>query len=297
MNEIVWSQWENLIVPAGFTRLTPSTCDLESSSLEAITFYVPKYMGGKRALEYSKKMTNLKYLQMPNAGFDDALEYVRPGMVLCNARGVHDASTAELAIGLAITARRGFADFAKAQLEGKWIHKRYSSFNDSNIAIVGNGSIGKTIEKYLQPYDVTVTTFSRSGSNGSKKMLDFDALLPTFDIIFLILPLTSESHHLMNEQRLKNMKTGATLVNVARGPIVDTQALIAELNAGRISASLDVTDPEPLPDGHPLWSAKNCIISPHVGGDSDAFEPRGKKLVEEQLQRLAEGKPLANIVN
>jgi len=92
------------------------------------------------------------------------------------------------------------------------------------------------------------------------------------------------------------MKDGSVLVNVARGPIVNTEALIAELNSGRISAGLDVTNPEPLPSDHPLWSAKNCIITPHVGGDSSAFESRGKTLVEDQLKLLARGVQLENIV-
>jgi phosphoglycerate dehydrogenase-like enzyme len=100
----------------------------------------------------------------------------------------------------------------------------------------------------------------------------------------------------MNATRLQAMKDGAALVNVARGPVVDTEALINELKTGRITAGLDVTDPEPLPDGHPLWSAPNVIITPHVGGDSQAFIPRGRKLVEEQAERYATGAPLLHIV-
>jgi phosphoglycerate dehydrogenase-like enzyme len=113
-------------------------------------------------------------------------------------------------------------------------------------------------------------------------------------VIILILPLTHESKHFINADRIKKMKDGATLINVARGAIVDTNALIAELNTGRITAGLDVTDPEPLPEGHPLWSAPNLIITPHVGGDSAAFDPRARKMVEEQLERLAQSKPLLN---
>jgi phosphoglycerate dehydrogenase-like enzyme len=124
----------------------------------------------------------------------------------------------------------------------------------------------------------------------------FDHLLPTFDVIILIVPLTESTHHLMNASRLAAMKDGAALVNVARGPVVDTDALLAELSQGRITAALDVTDPEPLPDGHPLWSAPNVIITPHVGGDSQAFIPRGRALVEAQLARFAKGETLINIV-
>ena len=271
----IWTQWDELEVPAGFEKLSPGNFPLDSSD----------------------QMTNLKYLQMPNAGYEDALPYVRTGITLCNARGVHDASTAELAVGLAIAARRGFSDFAVAQQNGVWAHRRYQSLNDSKIAIVGAGSIGNTLAKYLSIYDVEITTYSRSGNNGSKKMSDFDRDINQFDIIFLILPLNEDSKNLMNSERLRAMKFGAALVNVARGAIVNTDVLVDMLNSGHISAGLDVTDPEPLPVGHPLWSAKNCVITPHVGGDSTAFDSRCKKLVEEQLIRLANNQTLLNIVN
>lgn len=296
MSHVVWSQWADLEVPDGFTRLSPATTPLDSADLSSITFYVPQYMGGKQALDYSRGMQNLKYLQVPNAGFDDAIAYLKPGMVLCNARGVHDASTAELAVGLAIASRRGFADFSEAQRTGTWAHKRYSSFNDSSIAVIGAGSIASTLKKYLEPYDVEIAMYSRSGSNGSRTINELDEYLPTTDIVFLVLPLNDESRGMFDARRLALMKDGALIVNVARGGIIDTDALIAELNVGRLYAGLDVTDPEPLPSDHPLWKAKNCIISPHVGGDSTAFESRGKKLVESQLQLLSHGKEPENIV-
>jgi len=296
MSQVVWSQWEDLVVPVGFTRLTPSTTPLATSDLSAITFYVPQYMSGRDSLEVSKKMPSLQYLQVPNAGFDDAIAYLREGVVLCNARGVHNASTAELGVGLAITARRGFADFAKAQQQGNWLHTQYTSLNDSNIAIIGAGSISQTLQNYLAPYDVTITIYSRSGANESKLMTELDKDLPSFDIVFLIMPLNDESRNMFDARRLSLMKDGALIVNIARGAVINTDALVAELNSGRLYAALDVTDPEPLPKGHSLWSAKNCIISPHVGGDSTAFISRGKRLIEEQLIRLSQGKEPINIV-
>lgn len=297
MTHVVWSQWDDLVVPEGYTRLSPANFDLNTGDLSQITFYVPEYMSGREGLLHSQKMNNLQVLQMPNAGYDDALEFVREGITLCNARGVHDASTAELAVGLAIAVRRGFYDFVRAQDTGEWLHRRYASLNDSKIAIVGYGSIGKTLEKYLSVYDVEITGYSRSGSDGSKKIADLDKEIGSYDIIFLILPLNAESKNMFDAQRLAKMKDGSLLVNVARGAIVNTDALIAELTSKRIFAGLDVTDPEPLPSGHPLWSAPNCIIAPHVGGDSTAFESRGKRLVEEQLARIASGAGLANVVN
>ena len=297
MSHVVWSQWDDLEVPEGFTRLSPKNCDLKEDDLSSITFYVPPYMSGTEGLLPSQKMGKLKTLQLLMAGYEDALEFAKPGIQLCNAKGVHDASTAELAVGLAIAVRRGFQDFLRAQDREEWIHKRYSSLNDSNIAIIGFGSIGQTLAKYLEVYEVSITGYSRSGGNGAKKIPEFDSDISNFDVIFLILPLNTESHHYFNTTRLSKMKDGALLINVARGPVIDTDALVKELYSKRIFAGLDVTDPEPLPKGHPLWSAPNCIIAPHVGGDSTAFESRGKKLVEQQLSNVANGQPLMNRVN
>jgi len=292
----VWSQWPELKVPAGFQKLSPLDFPLEGSDLSQITIYVQPYMTGIETLEPVRAMTNLQILQVPNAGYDAAVPYVREGITLCNAQGVHNASTAELAVGLAIAMRRGIPHFVREQDQGLWSHERMGSLNDSSIAVIGAGSIGQTLVSYLKPYEVEITTFSRSGSNGSQLMTQLDELLPTFDIIFLILPLNAESKHLFNARRLALMKDGATLINVARGPVVDTDALVAELNSGRISAALDVTDPEPLPQDHPLWRAPNVLITPHVGGDSAAFEKRGKRFIEAQLQRVAEGLPPLNII-
>jgi phosphoglycerate dehydrogenase-like enzyme len=253
-------------------------------------------MGGATALAFAGKMENLKVLQMPNAGYDDALAYVRPGLTLCNASGVHDASTAELAVTLALASRRGIPGFVQDQINENWNHARRTSLADSKIGVVGFGSIGKQVAKNLSGFEVEVIGFSRSGNDGAKKISELDSYLPSLDVVILILPLNAESKHLFNKERLSKMKDGALLVNVARGPIVDTEALIAELNTGRINAALDVTDPEPLPAGHPLWKAKNCLIVPHVGGNSTAFEPRCRKLVESQLDLMASGKPLNNVV-
>ena len=291
-----WTQWDDLSAPAGITLLSPENFPLDTSDLSQIDFYVPLYMGGAKALSYAAQMPNLKTLQMLNAGYDDALAYLRPGLTLCNARGVHDASTAELAVGLAIASRRGFPEFMREQIAGRWSHHRTSALSDSKIGIIGYGSIGKKIAKNLSGFEVSVTAFTQSGRDGSLTIDQLDAHLPGLDIIILILPLSDSSRHLFNAQRLAAMKDGALLINVARGPVVETDALVKELNSGRIFAALDVTDPEPLPTGHPLWSAKNLLLLPHVGGNSDAFEPRGRALVESQLQLLAAGAPLEHVV-
>jgi phosphoglycerate dehydrogenase-like enzyme len=253
-------------------------------------------MGGRPALELTKKMPNLKVLQMPNAGYDDALEFVREGITLCNGRSIHDDSTAELAVGLTIASLRGFPDFVRNQDKSSWVHVKNKSINDRRIGIIGFGSIGSTIAKMLSGFSVEILPFTQSGRDNTTAISDLDKHLPTLDVVILILPLTAESKHLFNAKRLSLMKDGALLVNVARGPIVDTDALVKELNSGRITAAVDVTDPEPLPSDHPLWQAKGVLISPHVGGNTTAFEKRARKLIESQLNLLAEGKPLNNVI-
>ena len=295
-DHVIWTQWEDLNVPAKFKKLSPVNTPIESSDLSEITFYVPTYMSGRAALELTKKMPNLKILQMPNAGYDDAIEYVREGMTLCNGKSIHDDSTAELAVGLTIASLRGFPDFIRNQDKSAWVHVKNQSINDKKIGIVGFGSIGKTIAKMLAGFAVEIVPFTQSGRDNTISITDLDQHLPTLDIVILILPLTAESKHLFNAKRLGLMKNGSLLVNVARGPIVETDALVKELNSGRITAALDVTDPEPLPSDHPLWQAKGVLISPHVGGNTSAFEKRAKKLIESQLQLLSEGKSLNNII-
>lgn len=295
-DHVVWTQWDDLNVPSKFKRLSPANTPVESADLSEITFYVPTYMGGRPALELTKKMPNLKILQMPNAGYDDALEFVRDGMTLCNGRSIHDDSTAELAVGLTIASLRGFADFVRNQDKSSWVHVRNQSINDKRVGIIGFGSIGSTIAKMLSGFSVEIIPFTQSGRDNTIAISNLDKHLPTLDVVILILPLTAESKHLFNAQRLALMKDGALLVNVARGPIVDTNALVKELNSGRITAALDVTDPEPLPSDHPLWKAKGVLISPHVGGNTSAFEKRARRLIESQLQLLAEGKSLNNVI-
>ncbi len=295
-DHVVWTQWDDLNVPSKFKRLSPANTPVESADLSEITFYVPTYMGGRPALELTKKMPNLKILQMPNAGYDDALEFVRDGMTLCNGRSIHDDSTAELAVGLTIASLRGFADFVRNQDKSSWVHVRNQSINDKRVGIIGFGSIGSTIAKMLSGFSVEVIPFTQSGRDNTIAISNLDKHLPTLDVVILILPLTAESKHLFNAQRLALMKDGALLVNVARGPIVDTNALVKELNSGRITAALDVTDPEPLPSDHPLWKAKGVLISPHVGGNTSAFEKRARRLIESQLQLLAEDKALNNVI-
>lgn len=290
----IWCQWPDLKLPANFKCISTPIGELSSQELSEIEIFVPQYMGGVKALSITPQLPKLKILQLLMAGYDDALAFKRDGVRLFNARGVHDYSTAELTMGLIISSLRGIDKFVRNKEIGKWEHQRLESIYGKKVAIIGAGSVAAKIASMLNAFEIQPELFARTARDNIKDIKAFDESLNKFDIVILIVPLTDETKHFMNSQRIAKMKSGALLVNVARGPVVDTAALLDALNAGRISAAIDVTDPEPLPAEHPLWSAPNLIISPHVGGNSTAFEPHGRKLIEQQCERYANNQPLIN---
>jgi phosphoglycerate dehydrogenase-like enzyme len=213
---------------------------------------------------------------------------------------VHESSTAELALALVLASLRGIPDFVRAQDAGEWRSGFRPALADRIVLIVGHGSIGAAIEDRLTPFECEVVRVARTARDTPRgpvhALSELPRLLPDADVVILVTPLTDATRGLAGAEFLARLKDGALLVNVGRGPVVDTKALLAELESGRISAALDVTDPEPLPAGHPLWHAPGVLISPHVGGPTSAFLPRAKRLLRAQLRRYATGEPLENIV-
>ncbi|MET8245931.1 2-hydroxyacid dehydrogenase [Streptomyces sp. NPDC005202] len=268
-------------------------------------FYVVPYMKpsevGVRPLP---RMSSVRVVQTLSAGTDHVepgLEHLPPGVQLCNARGVHEASTGELTLALILASLRGIPDLVRAQDREEWLGGFRPALADKNVLIVGYGSIGAAIEDRLAPFEVArvarVARSERTTARGPVHPLtDLPSLLPEADVVVLSTPLTEATRGLVGADFLARMKDGALLVNVARGPVVDTKALLAELERGRIIAALDVTDPEPLPPGHPLWHAPGVLISPHVGGPTSAFLPRAKRLLVDQLRRFVNREPLANVI-
>ncbi|SFF54330.1 Phosphoglycerate dehydrogenase [Actinacidiphila alni] len=267
-------------------------------------FYVVPYMKGPVAGALPlPHMRRVRVVQTLSAGVDHIaphLDQLPPGVSLCNARGVHEASTAELALALTLASLRGIPRFVRGQDEERWHSGFYPALADREVLIVGYGSIGAAVEERLIPFECTVVRVARgarSAPRGPVRALsELPELLPSADVVVLTTPLTEQTRGLAGAEFLARMKDGALLVNVARGPVVDTKALLAETESGRLTAALDVTDPEPLPAGHPLWHAPGVLISPHVGGSTSAFLPRAKRLVREQLTRFAAGQPLENVV-
>ncbi|MFI7387081.1 2-hydroxyacid dehydrogenase [Streptomyces sp. NPDC049813] len=278
--------------------------DFPADPADCAYYVVPYMKGAEVAVRPLARMTAVRTVQTLSAGVDHVqggLKYLRPGVQLCNARGVHDASTAELALTLILASLRGVPDFVRGQDRGEWRSGFRPALADKNVLIVGYGAIGSAIEDRLVPFEVArVARVARSARTTERgpvhPLADLPELLPEADVVILVTPLTEETRGLAGAEFLGRLKDGALLVNVGRGPLVDTKALLAELEGGRITAALDVTDPEPLPREHPLWQAPGVLISPHVGGPTSAFMPRAKRLLAAQLTRFAAGQPLENVV-
>jgi phosphoglycerate dehydrogenase-like enzyme len=296
----VWLPFEPEVlgdVPDGLDfEVFGSDSDQAPPGGDRVELYVPDYTFHRRVVEVIPALTRLQVVQTLTAGVDHVRPYVPEGVTLCNARGVHDASTAELAVALTLASLRGFPDFVRAQDEQRWAFGPRPALADRTVLIVGYGSIGEAIETRLQGFECDVLRVARTARDGVADLSSLPVLLPGSDVVVLVVPETDETRGLVDAGFLAQMRDGALLVNVSRGPVVDTDALLAELQRGRLRAALDVTDPEPLPEGHPLWSAPGVLISPHVGGATSAFWPRAHALVRDQLRRFAAEEPLLNVV-
>lgn len=257
-------------------------------------FYVPSYMAGEWAFSAMSEMPALEVCQLPTAGFEHALAYLPVGVTLCNAAGVHDASTAELAVGLILGRLRRIDDMARAMPTGDFIHDRYDALADKRVLIVGAGGIAQALARRLDGFECQIDLVGRTARGGVHGRDDLPTLLPEADVVVIAVPLDDSTRGMVDASFLSRMSDGSLLVNVARGPIVDTDAMLAEV--GRLSFALDVTDPEPLPADHPLWRAPGVLISPHVGGNTTAFLPRIGRLVREQISRWESGSPLAGVI-
>ncbi len=241
-------------------------------------------------------LPNLKAIQLLSAGADHILPFVPDHIVLCNARGAHTAATAEWTVGAIVASLRKFPRFAVAQRDGRWERKLSEPVSGKHVLIVGYGDIGAAVERRLAGWEVTIERVARHARDGVHAIGELPSLLKNADIVVILVPVTEETRQLVNRDFLRRMKDGALLVNAARGVIVDTGALLDELSSGRIRAALDVTDPEPLPEGHPLWQAPGLLLTPHVGGAVYESGPRAYRVVSEQLERLAAGQPLRNVI-
>lgn len=267
-------------------------------SIAEVGFLVVPYLSPATTLNRLTEMTNLQVIQLNVAGYDAYIDLVPDGVALCNAGGVHDTGTAELALALVLALGRKLDQYARNMPTGTWHRDGFGwSIADRRAVIIGQGGIGKAIERRLEPFELSsITRVARTARAGVHAFGELEELLPDAEIVFVACPLTDETAGLLDAHLLSLLPDGAVIVNVARGPIVDTEALLAETSMGRLRAALDVTDPEPLPADHPLWHSPGVLISPHTGGPATSFWPRTNALMARQLAHWAAGEPLESRV-
>lgn len=284
-------------IRAGVWDVVGEPKGLEYDEIDAV---VLPYAMGSDWQEALDRVPNLKMLQAQSTGYDGLPELVGPGVAVVSAAGVHIAGTAELALTLMLASLRGVDAAVRNAATGTWDSRRFPGLADRRVLLVGVGGIGAAIAQRLEPFEVELTRVgsrARTDEHGTVHGADeLVELARTAEVVVVITPLTEQTHHLINGEVLAALPDGALVVNVARGPVVDTEALTAEVLSGRLHAALDVVDPEPLPADHPLWQAPNAIITPHVGGNTEAFVPRIRKLLKEQIGRLARGEEPVNLV-
>jgi phosphoglycerate dehydrogenase-like enzyme len=260
---------------------------------------VPGYMGKPAALA-ALEGVDVGLVQSQSIGYDGVADVLPAGCVFANAAGVHETSTAELAVGMMIASQRGIPDFVRNQASGTWDNTQRASLADRRVLLVGYGGVGKAVEARLLPFEAEVTRMgSRAREDDRGTVYGIDSLyeqLPLHEIVVVSVPLSEQTAQLVDAKFLAAMPDGALLVNVARGPVADTDALLAETSSGRLRAALDVTDPEPLPAGHALWTTPGVLITPHVGGASSAMFPRMVRLIRKQIGLLLDGKEPVNVV-
>jgi phosphoglycerate dehydrogenase-like enzyme len=238
----------------------------------------------------------LRAIQTTSAGVDWLIGRVPEHVAVHNARGVFDVPLAEWVIGAILAMQRGLIESRDAQASREWASIEPPELSGRRVVILGLGSIGTAIADRLRAFGVSITGVARTARDGVRGMADLDAVLPEAEILVNMLPLSTETDGLLEARRLGLLPDGALVVNGGRGRTIVTSALVAELQAGRLRAALDVTDPEPLPADHPLWRLPNVLITPHMAGDSEGSRIRSFELVGDQVRRFAAGEPLLNEV-
>ena len=272
-----------------------------------------------RAVKIWPHLRGVRLVLSTMAGTEWIPALVGPHVTICNARGAHNISTAEWTVASILAMLKYFPFYLDVQRDGLWKRRfeagaLYASLTGDarplyppvmleeltgkNVLLVGYGAIGKEIERMMEPFRVNLIRVARGARTEPlvHAIGDLDSLLPQAEVVILILPSTEETYRLIGARQLALMPQGTLLVNAARGPVVDTDALVDALNAGRIRAAIDVTDPEPLPEGHPLWRCPNLLITPHIGGSSPQFAPRALRVAADELRRYIHGEPLQNVV-
>lgn len=266
------------------------------TALDSVEFYALPLTFSATPLKLISRLPNLRVLQTLTAGYEHVMPYVPEDVTFCAGGTIHATSVAEWAVSLILASLHDVPGFVRAHDRGEWAHRPRRALADRTVVVVGMGSVGSALAERLRAFECDVVGVASRPRNGVRGVEELAGLLPTADVVVLTVPLSEDTHHLVDAAFLAAMPDNSLLVNVGRGPVVETGALLAEVGSGRLRATLDVTDPEPLPPDHPAWTTPGLLVTPHVGGNSTAFSPRAKTLVAEQLRRWVAGRPLRNVV-
>ena len=258
---------------------------------------IPPFLAGKRAVPLVDKLPELRLVQLLSAGAEVWLGRLPEGVALSTCRGAHGGSTAEWVVAVLLSFYRHLPYFLDAQRDRRWAFQVTDTLQDKRVLIVGAGDLGHQLARRLAPFDVTTTIVGRTARDGVHGEDELPTLLGSHDAVVLVVPLTSDTTGMVDAKFLSRMADGAILVNAARGPVVDTDALVAELRTGRLRAALDVTDPEPLPADHPLWSFDGLLLTPHVAGSCTGREKRAYGVAAAEVARFVRGEEPHNLVH
>ena len=258
---------------------------------------IPPFLAGKRAVPLVEKLPKLRLVQLLSAGAEVWLGQLPAGVALSTCRGAHGGSTAEWVVGVLLSFYRHLPFFLDAQRAGRWAFQVTDTLQDKRVLIVGAGDLGRQLVRRLEPFDVTTTLVGRTVRDRVHGEDELPGLLGSHDAVVLVVPLTSDTTGMVDAEFLSRMADGAILVNAARGPVVDTDALVAELRSGRLRAALDVTEPEPLPADHPLWNVDGLLLTPHVAGSCTGREKRAYGIAAAEVARFVRGEEPHNLVH
>jgi phosphoglycerate dehydrogenase-like enzyme len=257
---------------------------------------VPSFLSVADVTRMIDDLPELDYVQLLSAGAEIWIGKLPERVMISTCRGAHGGSTAEWVVACLLSFYRDLEPFGIARREGRWDKHPTDTLQDKRVLVIGAGDLGEQLARRLRPFDTEVTLLGRSARDGVHGEDELPELLGRHDAVVLVVPLTRATTGLVDAGFLARMADGAILVNAARGPVVDTDALVAELSTGRLRAALDVTEPEPLPEGHPLWSAPGLLLTPHVGGSVSGFQRRAWKIAAEEIARYAAGEQPVNVV-
>ena len=254
-----------------------------------------------RLPELFAAMPRLRVVQSLSAGVDWLLPHAPQGVIVCKAVGVHDGPVAEWVVAAILAMQRRLPEFIESERLAKWDRSpaenaAIEDLEGQLVLVVGHGSIGTTLASRLAPFGVRLIGVAQHPRPDARPTSELPGLLPQAEVVVNLLPLTSGTEGFVDGAFLKQMKMGALFINAGRGKTVDTSALLEALQSRRIRAALDVTDPEPLPDGHPLWHAPNVLITPHIAGSTARWISRGYRFAGEQIRRYVAGEPLLGVL-